>query len=98
MIPLSVTSFSFDVFEFGPGKLGAGALGGGGGHWFRGPCTEHSRTQLSANASAQVMMFGMTGAGKSALGNLIAGSQIFDSGAAGSAGLLVACMCSASFR
>lgn len=28
----------------------------------------------------EVMMFGMTGAGKSALGNLIAGQNIFDSG------------------
>ena len=41
---------------------------------------------------AQVMMFGMTGAGKSALGNLIAGSQIFDSGAAGKAGLTCGCL------
>ena len=30
--------------------------------------------------AVEVMMFGMTGAGKSALGNLIAGQNIFDSG------------------
>mmetsp|Transcript_10248 Transcript_10248/g.24602 ORF Transcript_10248/g.24602 Transcript_10248/m.24602 type:complete len:522 (-) Transcript_10248:207-1772(-) len=35
---------------------------------------------LPAGEKLTVMMFGMTGAGKSALGNLIAGAQIFDSG------------------
>ncbi|CAE7221517.1 Faim2 [Symbiodinium microadriaticum] len=35
---------------------------------------------LPPGGKLTVMMFGMTGAGKSALGNLIAGSQIFDSG------------------
>lgn len=35
----------------------------------------------SADLLREVMMFGMTGAGKSALGNLIAGQQVFDSGA-----------------
>lgn len=35
---------------------------------------------LPPNQKLTVMMFGMTGAGKSSLGNLIADSQIFDSG------------------
>ena len=38
-------------------------------------------TCLRVPLASEVMMFGMTGAGKSALGNLIAGQQIFDSGA-----------------
>ncbi|CAJ1331153.1 unnamed protein product [Effrenium voratum] len=35
---------------------------------------------LPPGGNLTVMMFGMTGAGKSALGNLIAGQQVFDSG------------------
>ena len=58
----------------------------GSSPWLSSVCTTGRRTLHSSSTFAadlpavEVMMFGMTGAGKSALGNLIAGQNIFDSG------------------
>ena len=58
----------------------------GSSPWLSSVCTTgrralHSSSTFAADLPAvEVMMFGMTGAGKSALGNLIAGQNIFDSG------------------